>query len=150
MNKRILIPALVVVLIIIIWGIYRISSNNPISSPALNAVPEDAFMILKSDNILSLAQNISKENKIWQNISVIPQINNLNKEIEQFDSIVTSHSEFEDLLESRLLTCPGCNDLVLLVAFARMGLSCRGASSCWAYVVRGRVSLPSRRVSRIT
>jgi len=101
MNKRILIPALVVVLIIIIWGIYRISSNNPISSPALNAVPEDAFMILKSDNILSLAQNISKENKIWQNISVIPQISNINKEIEQFDSIVTSHSEFEDLLESR-------------------------------------------------
>ncbi len=107
MNKKVIILSIILLGLVAIWGIYRIRSNNEVSSPALDAIPPDAFFILRSDNLLSITENILKENKVWLNLSIIPQMQELNDELAKFDSIVRNYSEFEDLIESRQIVLSG-------------------------------------------
>ncbi len=101
MKTKAIIGASVAVILIAVWGIIRIKNNNIESAPALESVPMDAFMIVRSDNLLSVVDNLLNDNMIWENLSTVPQIEELSQELVLFDSLANEYSDFSSVLETR-------------------------------------------------
>ena len=101
MKTKAILIVVVLVAIIGVWGIFRVSSNNVESAPALQATPQNAFMIIRSDNLLSIIDNLLDDNLIWANLSTISQIRDINNELALFDSLVNKYSDFLEVLETR-------------------------------------------------
>jgi hypothetical protein len=99
-NKRIIIPFIVIASLIVVILFYftvhkRISPAEP-----LKAVPNNAMIIVRVNNIRALYEKTSLNNLLWNELKVIPGFDRLNRQLGFLDSLIQNVPEAESILDN--------------------------------------------------
>jgi hypothetical protein len=86
-----------------VWAYFHLKQTK---KPALNAIdvlPDSALCVISSNNFGELANKISNQNLIWQELLGIPEFKQINKHLTVFDSVITENQTLKDFFHKRSL-----------------------------------------------
>lgn len=90
------------VLILLLGGVLGylqyIKIKKPIS-PAIDAVPADAFMIIQSVNAQAIWQSFNQGNALWTDLKRVGSFDALNTNLAKLDGVITADSRLEKLVQ---------------------------------------------------
>ena len=100
-KKAILAGSLVLLLVLITVVFFKIkSSDAPITDP-LSGIPQDAALILKSNQPLNTWDKLSTTNIMWEELLAVPQIGLLHGQFSVIDTLVVQYPEIKEYLSSQ-------------------------------------------------
>jgi len=94
-----LIAAVVLIAVLFIW----ITFQNQPGSPAIEAVPADALVIIDTDNTHSLLKDIGRNSDIWNSLKQIPDLKTLHQDFTYFDTLISQSKSINGFAEERHL-----------------------------------------------
>jgi hypothetical protein len=99
-NKWIVIPFMVVVLLVLgtVYILPRLKSAAP--AEPLKAVPVDASLIIKINDIHAVFKKISAGNAIWNELKVIPYFGRIDKQLRFLDSLYRNVPEIREVMQT--------------------------------------------------
>ncbi len=86
-----------------VWAYFHLKQTK---KPALNAIdvlPDSALCVISSNNFEALANKISNQNLIWQELIGIPEFKQINKHLMVFDSVISENQTLKDFFNKRSL-----------------------------------------------
>lgn len=86
-----------------VWAYFHLKQTK---KPALNAIdvlPDSALCVISSNNFEELANKITNQNLIWQELIGIPEFKQINKHLSVFDSVITENQTLKDFFNKRSL-----------------------------------------------
>ena len=86
-----------------VWAYFHLKQTK---KPALNAIdvlPDSALCVISSNNFEELANKISNQNLIWQELIGIPEFKQINKHLTVFDSVISENQNLKDFFNKRSL-----------------------------------------------
>lgn len=130
MKKGILIASLAVFLGIAGYVIKEfLFPNNLVTSKSIDAVPADAAIIIRSEQLFDFWNKELTQHPSWKVNKFIPSFQNINHKIQSLDSIAKLSSDLKDLLYnheiylSTLMTGPKSYDVLLSTELGAEGIS---------------------------
>ena len=99
-KKKFLFIFLIIIFVFIIYKLFLSPKDN---FRAINMVPENAFLIVETDNPFKTWQELN-ESIIWQHLQKTTFFNDLNNEIKSVDSLVNNNKLIFRLFGSRKVT----------------------------------------------
>jgi hypothetical protein len=98
-SRRLIIPAIVLVLaLIIIIGFFIIQKKSFTVSNPIKAIPSDAIVICKINNYHQLANSLTDQNKMWNELCTLPSIKKLTYNILLLDSISKTNTDLSEII----------------------------------------------------
>jgi hypothetical protein len=98
MNRSLLIGILATIVLFSGIAVFFYLNNIKVKGrEAIDAVPNDAFFIIQSRNILASWKSL-KESDLWGSLSSTPPIDNLNKKVAGLRELFEENDEMQDLL----------------------------------------------------
>jgi hypothetical protein len=86
-----------------VWAYFHLKQTK---KPALNAIdvlPDSALCVISSNNFEELANKISNQNLVWQELIGIPEFKEINAHLTIFDSVITENQNLKDFFSKRSL-----------------------------------------------
>ena len=83
------------------WAYFHLKQTK---KPALNAIdvlPDSAVCVISSNNFEELANKISNQNLIWQELINIQEFFRINKQLHFFDSVITENKNLKSFFNKR-------------------------------------------------
>jgi hypothetical protein len=106
MTKKILIGLFVLlvgVIVILSYNFYK-NVKAPIATNTINAIPQNAALIIQESNFKNFFNRLSSTSIIWEELIHNTQnINQLNEQIQFFDSLI-SNNKIEQLIKNKPIT----------------------------------------------
>lgn len=94
--KKILITLGIIIFAGLIFIVVRtLNTSTNKMSKAINAIPTNASIIIETSNFTSLAENLTKNNKYWNDLIGIEYLKNLNSQILFFDSLIKANNDYK-------------------------------------------------------
>lgn len=84
-----------------VWAYFHLKQTK---KPALNAIdvlPDSAVCVISSNNFEELANKISNQNLIWQELINIQEFHRINKHLNFFDSVITENKNLKSFFNKR-------------------------------------------------
>lgn len=94
---------MVIGLALAVWAYFHLKQTK---KPALNAIdvlPDSALCVISSNNFEELANKISNQNLIWQELINIPEFTRINKHLHFFDSVIDESQSLKTFFNKRSL-----------------------------------------------
>lgn len=99
--KRIFALILILGTALALWSSYKtLEKKAELQRDTIDAVPTNAAAFLESKNIKQLWSQLSETNLIWSELTTIPTIQKLDKNIRFIDSILSSSNDLKGFLEN--------------------------------------------------
>ncbi len=104
MFKRVVFTIIVLIALTagVFWFFYTEKINAPISN-AINAIPENASIIIESKKASTVWKKISETNIVWEELLGIKAIKNINDDILSVDSLIQTNIAIQDVLKNQSL-----------------------------------------------
>lgn len=93
----------VIGLALAVWAYFHLKQTKKPSLNAIDVLPDSALCVISSNNFEELANKISNQNLIWQELIGIPEFKEINKHLNFFDSIITENQNLKDFFHKRSL-----------------------------------------------
>jgi hypothetical protein len=99
LSRRAFISVIIVFVAVLSFLAFLFFRNRPvISSEPLKAVPLDAAFIVRINNFRSLMKNMRKENKIWEELRILPVFDRIDQKMGYLEFLNSKYPVARDLL----------------------------------------------------
>jgi hypothetical protein len=106
-KNRVTILVTVGVLVGIAIALQLLKTQEKEVSEAIRAIPEDAVVVMETDNYYSLIKNFNTNNQFRQEFSGLDQLKDFFKKSDYIDSLIGANSELKDLIEENKIIISG-------------------------------------------
>lgn len=86
-----------------IWAYFHLKQTKKPSLNAIDVLPDSALYVISSNNFEELANKISNQNLIWQELTGIPEFRQINNHLTVFDSVIAENQALKDFFNKRSL-----------------------------------------------
>lgn len=99
MKKVLLIIGIIIISVLIFFIYTTLNSSTKIISKSITSIPTNASMIIETSNFSSLSENLTKNNKYWNDLLDIEYIKNLNNQIIFFNNIINKNEDYKTYIK---------------------------------------------------
>ncbi len=86
-----------------VWAYFHLKNTKQPSLKAINVLPDSAICIIASHNFNELANKLSNQNLIWNEVVNIKEFNALHKHIQFYDSIISENEMLKDFFKDHTI-----------------------------------------------
>ncbi len=111
---------IVAALFFAVWGYFHLKQSKKPALKAIEVLPDSAICVLNTYNFSELANKLSNQNLIWNEVINVKEINFINQHIQFFDSIIGENENLKDFFKNEsiyLSLYAGKNNLTTLISF---------------------------------
>lgn len=84
-----------------VWAYFHLKHTKKPALQAVSVLPDSAVCVLSSNDFNELANKLTNQNLIWQELTGISQFSEINKHLHFFDSVITENRELKDFFNDR-------------------------------------------------
>lgn len=92
---------IVAALVFATWGYFHLKQSKKPALKAIEVLPDSALCVLNSYNFSELANKLSNQNLIWNEVINVKQINTIHKHIQFFDSIIGENETLKEFFKNQ-------------------------------------------------
>jgi hypothetical protein len=101
MIKRVVIGLVLAVIIVAATVYYYVSKPEPVVDTIFKAVPLDAALLIDIKNYQTFRNSLVSDNSLWNELSVLPFFDQINKKLKFIDSLTNKHSQLRAFLTDK-------------------------------------------------
>jgi hypothetical protein len=84
-----------------VWAYFYLKQTKKPSLNALDVLPEKAICVLAASDFHELANKLTNQNLIWNELGTVAEFKNLNKQLQYFDSLTSEVETIKEFFENR-------------------------------------------------
>lgn len=86
-----------------VWAYLHVKQNRKPTSDPLKHLPKEALCVIEAGNFKELVNRLTHQNLIWQAMDSVKTVNEVNKGLQYFDSLLNTSDELSALLHNNTL-----------------------------------------------
>jgi hypothetical protein len=97
-RRIILFSGILILAIIVIIGFFIIRKKSTSTSNSINAIPQDASLVIQINKFQNIQNSLFNGNRIWGSLKSLDPINKLDSSLQYLDSLAGKYSDLSALL----------------------------------------------------
>lgn len=86
-----------------VWAYFHLKHTKKPALQAVSVLPDKAVCVLSSNDFAGLANKLTNQNLIWQELSAIHEFSIISKHLNYFDSVINENKTLKDFFSDRNL-----------------------------------------------